>query len=320
MKYEYTISAPVEEVRRFFYDPRNLEKVWPSQFRIRLLSDPTPLREGAEYRVAVRLLGQEFPAGFRIVQLDDSGSVHETYDFPFGRIWHRQQFSPMGQSTKVVEEFEVRDTMFRPIAERVLGRALSYRLEAIRSAFGEGSQPSFRDPFRIPLHLGNALSVLMVALAALLTVYDLPWPLYPLGKFVAWFLLWFFTHDLLHWAVGSLVGVKFSHYYIGLSAMVNWPSFPAKLKPLVLALGIKIDRKNSRANSGGFASMYFAGALASMIFPFAVPLFLLLRSLNDVVGLLLLAASAGNAVFSSYLSTKYGCIGRGLRALRTGSR
>lgn len=319
LRYEYVLPAPVEEVRRFFYDPRNLERVWPSQFRIKLLSDPTPLREGAEYRVTVRLLNQDFPAAFRIVQLDDLGSVHETHEFPFGRLWHRQRFEPAGNSTRVHEEFEVRGTPLRPVAERVLRRALDYRIDAVRSFFGVDVRPAFRDPFRIPLGIGNALSALMIALAFALAFVDLPWPLYPLGKLAAWFLLWFFTHDFMHWAVGELVGVKFSHYFLGISAMVKAPFFPSKLKPLVLALGIRIDRRSSKAGNRGYAAMYFAGAIASMAFPFAVPAVLLLRDPGDAVGLLLLAASVGNAAFSSYMSTKFGCIGRGLRALRSGA-
>lgn len=318
IKYEYVLPAPVDEVRRFFYDPRNLERVWPSQFRIRLLSDPTPLREGAEYRVTVRLLNQEFPAAFRIVQLNDLGSIHETHEFPIGKLWHSQRFEPASGSTKVREEFEVRGTPLKPVAELVLRRALDYRVDAIRSFFGVDVKPAFRDPFRIPLGLGNALSALMISLALVLAFIDLPWPLYPVGKFAAWFLLWFFTHDFMHWAVGELVGVKFSHYFLGISAMVKAPFFPSKLKPFVLALGIKIDRKRSTASDRGFAAMYFAGALASMVFPFAVPAVLLLRDPSDAVGLLLLAASIGNAAFSSYMSTKFGCIGRGLRSLRSG--
>ncbi len=36
-----------------------------------------------------------------------------------------------------------------------------------------------------------------------------------------WFTLWFFSHDLTHHVVGTLVGVRFQYYFLGRSAITR---------------------------------------------------------------------------------------------------
>lgn len=64
-------------------------------------------------------------------------------------------------------------------------------------------------------------------------------------------------HDLAHWAVGRLVGIRFLSSFVG--------------GPLRVTPGIKIDyRTYLRASPGARAWMHAAGALASKVAPFAV--------------------------------------------------
>lgn len=64
-------------------------------------------------------------------------------------------------------------------------------------------------------------------------------------------------HDLAHWAVGLLAGIRFLAYFVG--------------GPLKVTPGIKIDyRTYLRASPGARAWMHAAGALVSKVAPFAV--------------------------------------------------
>jgi hypothetical protein len=65
------------------------------------------------------------------------------------------------------------------------------------------------------------------------------------------------VHDLAHWVVGRVVGIRFTHSFIG--------------GPLRLTPGLKIDYASYlRASPGGRAWMHAAGAVASKLAPFAV--------------------------------------------------
>jgi hypothetical protein len=64
-------------------------------------------------------------------------------------------------------------------------------------------------------------------------------------------------HDLAHWAVGRLVGIRFLSHFVG--------------GPLRVTPGIKIDyRSYLLASAGARAWMHAAGAIASKVAPFAV--------------------------------------------------
>jgi hypothetical protein len=133
-------------------------------------------------------------------------------------------------------------------------------------------------------------------------------------NFIAWFLLWFFTHDLAHFIAGHLLGIRFSYFYLGLSNLVRAIPFKG-IKFLFLVLGLKISRKRSKASKYGFASMYFAGPLASMILPFYVPIYLFLYKYN-LLAFIFLFLSLINLIITLIFSPKYGCIYKGLNKLK----
>lgn len=164
--------------------------------------------------------------------------------------------------------------------------------------------------FRISLLLGTFLCIIAVFFSIFLLV-NLPSEDYIITMsfgIICWFLLWFFTHDLAHFVVGIIVGVRFSHYYLGKSDITKLNSAPKLLKKLVLVLGLKIDRANSKASNAGFAAMYLAGPLASMLMPFAVPIIMLVKDSASVAGLILLSVSIVNLGFTMWFSPKVGCI------------
>ncbi len=318
-RFEYEVRRPLPEVKAFFSDVSNLERVWPREYALRLVEGPKRVVRGGRYLVKGRLLGQPVLLPFTVIDDDETTSHHVLEDVLGGRLEHTQRLVPRDGSTQITEEFVLKvNPLLAPAARVVLGRALEFRVGAIRALLEGGRVPEFRDPLRLSIAAGTALSVLAIVVAAFLTVWVFPWPVDYLAKLVAWFSLWFFTHDLAHLAVGALVGVRFSNYYIGLSNLYRSKLLPKRIKTFIVALGIRIDRERTKAGRFGYFAMFVSGALASMIFPFAVPLYLLYVGRVELFTLLLLAASVANVLFSIPFSASVGCIGKGLKALKRG--
>ena len=172
--------------------------------------------------------------------------------------------------------------------------------------------------FRLNLFLGTSLCTTAI-LSNIFLLASLPFEntisILLLGT-LCWFLLWFFTHDLAHFLVGMVAGVRFSHYYLGRSDIIQLIGvIPVPLKRMLIVLGLKIDRNRSRASKAGFAAMYLAGPLASMLTPFAVPMTILFKDSTNVAGLLLLLVSIINLVFTSWFSPRVGCISKARKCL-----
>ncbi len=318
-RFEYEVRRPLKEVKAFFSDVSNLERVWPKEYALRVIEGPGRTVRGARYLVRGRLLGQPVDLPFTVLEEDETSSRHLLEDVLGGKLEHFQRLVPRDGSTHVIEEFVLKvNPLLAPVARVILGRALEYRVGAIKALLEGNQMPDFRDPLKISIAAGTALSVLAVTFAALLTILEFPRPVDYLAKLVAWFLLWFFTHDLAHLLVGVLAGVRFSHYYVGLSNLYRSKLVPRKFKKFIVALGIKIDRSRSRAGRYGYFAMYVAGPLASMISPFAVPLYLVAAGRFGTFALLLLVLSVVNVAFTIPFSTSVGCIAKGLRVLRRG--
>jgi hypothetical protein len=169
--------------------------------------------------------------------------------------------------------------------------------------------------FHINLILGTFLCII-ATLFSIFLLANLPFENYSviLGM-LCWFLLWFFTHDLAHFLVGTVAGVRFNHYYLGRSDIIKLNIIPNSFKKMPIVLGLKINRKSSRAGKTGFAAMYIAGPLASMLTPFAVPITMLFKDSNNIAGLLLLLISVVNLGFTLWFSPKVGCISKARRVL-----
>ncbi|MEM0444223.1 MAG: hypothetical protein QXX49_07290 [Candidatus Caldarchaeum sp.] len=309
-RFTYELPASPGEVYGFFRNVENMGKAWPPDMKMRLVS-----AEGNLYTVGFRFLGQAFTARFRVDDQPGMKQHHETLEFPFGGLRHTIAVEPSGSGSRVVEEMTLNSS--NPFAGFFFRKILEYREQAIKHSFGVAENPVYRDPLSISLAAGNFVSLLGAFAAYGLQLAPLP-PL-PGARFIAglvsFMLLWFFTHDLAHYAVGRLAGVRFSNYYLGLSNIVRLGLVPRQFKTLPVALGIKIDRLNSTATPRGYAAMYAAGPIASMLFPLTIPLIMLANNPGGIAGQLLLLLAAANIVFTSIFSPKAGCIAKARKAL-----
>ena len=164
---------------------------------------------------------------------------------------------------------------------------------------------------RLTLAQGASLSVIglflgtITWLAALVPRLPLAIKL-PLLLFT-WFALWFFTHDLTHHIVGSIVGVKFQYYFLGRSGITKLKlPLVSRLMKHVPVLVLKIDKASlDKISVASRKWMHASGAIASM----AMPVLILPTAYTTGpvwVGVLFTIMVVGSAVFTLYFSPKSG--------------
>ena len=168
--------------------------------------------------------------------------------------------------------------------------------------------------FRIPLVLGNGIDVLGIVVGIYLLVagFDINTvPLRFLVYLLSWMCLVFFPHCLAHFAVGRLVGVRFTHYLLGKSSIteLRLPVISA-LSSAIPLLTLKIDHGALKSvGPGARAVMFASGAVVSMILPFLVVVVSIGRlPVIWSVGLLLI--SVVNICFDLYYSPRAGDFSR----------
>jgi hypothetical protein len=162
---------------------------------------------------------------------------------------------------------------------------------------------------RLSLAQGASLCIfgVLVGLALIVVVPRIRlFPVDALLVLVAWFCLWFFSHDLAHHIVGRVVGVRFRYYFLGRSAITKL-SLPiaSNLLRVVPVLGLKIERSSLKSVSANRArAMYASGALFSMFLPWVViPAGF---AVGLLVGILLALLTVANDVFTLYFSPRVG--------------
>jgi hypothetical protein len=123
---------------------------------------------------------------------------------------------------------------------------------------------------------------------------------------VAWFCLWFFSHDLAHHIVGRIVGVGFRYYFLGRSTItkLNLPIVSNSLR-VVPVLGLKIDKSSlNPISQNKVRAMYASGAISSMFLPWVViPTG---YAVGLPVGIFLSVLTIANVVFTLYFSPRVG--------------
>ena len=146
---------------------------------------------------------------------------------------------------------------FWPLVRRV--KTDPALVERHADAIGRIDREAFerRFPVRIPVWLGNGVLAAGVVLGAALLAWavlcDHPGQA-AIGLIAAGAVLTVSSHDLAHWAVGRLGGIRFSSYFLS--------------RPL-LQPGLKTDYATYlRATPEARARMHAAGAVASKIAPF----------------------------------------------------
>lgn len=315
---------------KFIADPKNIEVVYPESLKFKVDEVPEQISDGTRIRMSARLLGQRLE-WYSIIRdyREGVGFTDEAIDSPFLMWRHthtvRDTSKDMHNSGKrcIIDDRIEFKTILGPIgdrfAERMISSILEYRNHRIKEVLEDGRSKrgdvEYNDPTVISLAKGAALCIAMTILGILIPIYKVDDQLLLfIANGVAWFLLWFFTHDLLHLVVGWLVGIRFSNFYIGLSNLVRALNISPKYMMLFLALGIKIDREHSRASKRGYAAMYISGPLASMLAPFYVPLYMLMQGIS-IVALFFLTISIINLLLDAIMSYRHGCIRKGVRAL-----
>ncbi|MFN4336339.1 MAG: SRPBCC family protein [Candidatus Nitrosocaldus sp.] len=321
---------------KFIADPKNIELVYPESLRFRVLEAPEHISDGSMIKMEARLLGQRFEWYSMVRDYRDGISfTDEAIGSPFILWKHthtvRDSTAEGGDAQLrgsnegcIIDDRIVFRTVLGPIgdrfAERMISNILEYRNHRIKEVL-EGSnskvEVKYKDTTVISLAKGSALCIAMTMIGLLIPMYSNfnDSILFLISNALAWFLLWFFTHDLLHLIVGVLVGVRFSHFYIGISNLVKAFRVSPKYRMLFIALGIKIDREGSRASKYGYASMYIAGPLASMLIPFYVPLYMISLQGVSAIVMFFLTLSVINLVVDAIMSSRHGCIRKGVRAL-----
>ena len=136
---------------------------------------------------------------------------------------------------------------------------------------------------------------------------------------VAWFCLWFFSHDLAHHVVGRIVGVGFRYYFLGRPAITKLKlPVVSELSRKVPVLGLKVDSSTLESVSATrIRAMYASGAVASMLLPLLV-----LRTsytVNSIVGVVFTLLTLANILFTVYFSRRVGDLYRA-RMVRVVSR
>jgi hypothetical protein len=168
--------------------------------------------------------------------------------------------------------------------------------------------------FRIPLVLGNGIEVLgiIAGIYLLMAGSDINTvPLRFLIYLLSWVCLVFFPHCLAHFAVGRLVGVRFTHYLLGKSSItkLRLPVITA-VSSVIPLLTLKIDRGSLRSvGPGARAVMFASGAIVSMVLPF-LPVVVSVGRLPAIWSVCLLLLSIANICFDLYYSPRAGDLSR----------
>ena len=162
---------------------------------------------------------------------------------------------------------------------------------------------------RLSLAQGSSLCVcgLLFGLSLLVAAPRIGlFPVNALFVLVAWFCLWFFSHDLAHHIVGRIFGIGFRYYFLGRSATIKL-GLPiiSNVMRLVPVLGLKIDRPSLNSISRNrVRAMYASGALSSMFLPWlVVPAG---YTIALPVGILFTILTLANDVFTLYFSVRVG--------------
>jgi hypothetical protein len=131
-------------------------------------------------------------------------------------------------------------------------------------------------------------------------------PVNALFVLVAWFCLWYFSHDLAHHVVGRILGVSFRYYFLGRSAITKL-GIPiiSELVRVVPVLGLKIDKPSLNSiPASRVRAMYASGAVSSMFMPWlTIPA---AYAVGIPLGILNTMLTLANDVFTLYFSLQVG--------------
>ncbi|MFN3621287.1 MAG: hypothetical protein ACK4TI_00155 [Nitrososphaerales archaeon] len=319
IEHTYTLKALNTEVFQAHIDLQILaETLSPYNFKVLKASE---IVCGAELQIQTTILGQKFKWLIEVGEVQENIRISYKVKAAEGSwltLHIIETFQPRLDEVKVryLVEYEAPLTV-NYIIKKVFPHILRAKEDAVKRRVKQLTAEVGKKPFTYPLYLFNLLQIigLMLASALLIVASSLTPPFSYLLALVSWILYWFAPHCLAHYIVGMLFGIRFSHYFIGLSNLYRLKLIPTQLKLMLFTLGIKTEpKKLSEASPSAKAVMYAAGASASMALPFITPLYLIYVGLFDE-GVLFLLLSLLNTVFSLYFSFKVGDLWKARRAL-----
>lgn len=162
---------------------------------------------------------------------------------------------------------------------------------------------------------GNAIELLGLASGVAILFFVPPLP----GELLlwSWTAFWYFPHCLTHYVVGTVLGMKFTHYVVGKSNLTEFDGRAmCEIAGLLPTLGLRIDKMHeSKVHPARRAAMYASGAVSSMFLPM-IPTFASISRATPMVSVLLLFATLGNLALTLYSSPKIGDFARAMKTLR----
>lgn len=195
---------------------------------------------------------------------------------------------------------------------------------------------------RLPVWAGNLASLALMGLGAYLllaakqgslfgfALYDFSTPLlnFALAALLqvgGALLLFLFSHCFAHWFVGRLLGIRFTHYFVGTSSIARLLPLPDLLQELLVIPGIAVDEESQRtAGRRRLAAMYAAGPVLSTLVLLGAVAFALTAPvpemrvlglpLHSLLKLLLAGLAIGGLVSLAVASPRAGCVAKAVRA------
>ncbi len=316
------LKAEQERVFNIITTPYNMAMLYPPEMHVKVIDAPSTLYLGATIELKLHILHQPFRIKFHVAGYEQPNKIElVAIDSPFKKWSHthilRNENNGITTLEDIIDIQSFQGPLFDSLAIKMIRRLVDYRNAALQSLItGEAGYVGFKYGFTMSLLSGSILSAIGIA-AGLWLLTVLPTDILVTDliiSFGAFFLLWFFAHDLAHLLIGLLAGVRFKFYYVGLSNIVA--ILPRRVKLLPIVLGLRIDRDSSTAGRLGYAMMYLAGPLASMLAPLSAALFMMIRSPESIASLFLLIISLVNIVFTLVFSSRVGCIRKAIRAVR----
>jgi hypothetical protein len=135
----------------------------------------------------------------------------------------------------------------------------------------------------------------------------------------AWLLLYFCCHAIAHWAVGSLLGIRFAFYTIGETG--NPVGYPALLRWLFQRLpffGVQTEKSSmQKASPRAKAIMWSAGVTSSAVVPTLSALYACSARIPGSALFLIFATFWAIGTLSSNWRSKSGDYAKARRALRS---
>lgn len=172
---------------------------------------------------------------------------------------------------------------------------------------------------RISVHLGNFACVLGTTTGAAI-LYSVMFTPRGIPAFIVSVVglnvVYYFTHCLIHFVVGTVLGIRFKRYELGRSSIrklnIRVINIIADRLP-TLTLRIDFATSPKRAPLRFFA-MHSAGSIAAMVVP-VLGSYFVWSLLEEPFRLYILLGNVGNIGFELYSSSKVGDMRRALTAL-----